>query len=318
MTLAAYALRRVGAIVATLALLSLLIFSLLAIMPGDPALILLGPTRATPEAIAAVRERFGLDDPFFVQYGNWALAALQGDFGVSIRSGDSVLSMISERLWVTVWLALYAFVITVVVAIPLGIVAAVRRGSWIDRLASSLTLIALCTPAFAIGFLLLFVFSVQLDWFPGFGAGEGFLDTVWHLTLPALALATLQIPILLRQTRAAVMDVVDKDYVVFARARGLSSRRIWTRYILRNGSLPVLTSAGLILAFSLAGAVLIENVFALQGLGTMFVTSVGQLDLPIVQALTLLTAALILVTNLVIDLLYYALDPRLRRAGAAA
>lgn len=318
MTLAAYALRRVGAIIVTLALLSLLVFSLLSVMPGDPAVILLGPQKATPEAVAAIRERFGLDDPFLVQYGNWAISALQGDFGASIRSGDSVVSMIGERLWVTLQLGLYAFIITVLVAIPLGIVAAVRRGSWIDRAASSLTLIALCTPAFAIGFLLLFVFSVQLDWFPGFGAGDDFLDTIWHLTLPALALATLQIPILLRQTRAAVMDVVDKDYVVFARARGLSSRRIWLRYILRNGSLPILTSAGLILAFSLAGAVLIENVFALQGLGTLLVTSVGQLDLPIVQALALLTALLVLVTNLVVDLLYYALDPRLRRAAAAA
>ena len=253
-----------------------------------------------------------------VQYGNWALAALQGDFGVSIRSSDAVMSVITSRLWTTVWLALYAFIITVVVAIPLGIVAAVRRGSWIDRFASSITLIALCTPAFAIGFLLIYVFSVQLDWFPGFGTGDGFLDTIWHLTLPALALATLQIPILLRQTRAAVMDVVDRDYIVFARSRGLSSSRIWLRYVLRNGSLPVLTSAGLILAFSLAGAVLIENVFALQGLGSLLVSSVGTLDLPVVQALALLTAILVLITNLVIDLLYYALDPRLRRAGAAA
>lgn len=318
MTLAAYALRRVLAIVGTIALLSLLVFALLALTPGDPAITLLGPQQATPEALASVRERYGLDDPFLVQYGNWLASAAQGDLGISIRSGDSVTSMIGERVWVTIWLALYAFIVTVVIAIPLGIVAAVRRGSWIDRFASSITLIALCTPAFAIGFLLIYLFSVQLDWFPGFGSGEGFLDTVWHLTLPALALATLQIPILLRQTRAATMDVVDRDYVVFARARGLSRRRIWLRYVLRNGSLPVLTSAGLILAFSLAGAVLVENVFALQGIGTLLVSSVGRLDLPVVQALALLTAILVLVTNLVIDLLYHALDPRLRRAGAAA
>lgn len=318
MTLAAYALRRVVAIVATIGILSLLVFGLLALSPGDPATILLGPQNATPEAIASIRERYGLDDPFIVQYGNWVVAALQGDFGDSIRSSEPVMSVITSRLWTTVWLALYAFIITVVVAIPLGILAAVRRGSWIDRFASSITLIALCTPAFAIGFLLIYVFSVQLDWFPGFGNGDGFLDTIWHLTLPALALATLQIPILLRQTRAAVMDVVDRDYIVFARSRGLSSSRIWLRYVLRNGSLPVLTSAGLILAFSLAGAVLIENVFALQGLGSLLVSSVGTLDLPVVQALALLTAILVLITNLIIDLLYYALDPRLRRAGAAA
>jgi len=318
MSLAAYALRRVVAIVATIALLSLLVFGLLALTPGDPAITLLGPQNATPEALAAIRDRYGLDDPFLVQYGNWVVAAVQGDFGVSIRSGDSVMSVINSRLWTTIWLALYAFILTACIAIPLGILAAVRRGSWIDRLASSITLLALCTPAFAIGFLLLYLFSVQLDWFPGFGSGEGFLDTVWHLTLPALALATLQVPILLRQTRAAVMDVVDRDYIVFARSRGLSNARIWVRYILRNGSLPVLTSAGLILAFSLAGAVLVENVFALQGLGSLLVTSVGNLDLPVVQALALLTAIAVLVTNLVVDLLYYLLDPRLRRARAAA
>jgi len=318
MTVAAYALRRVAAVVVTVVVLSVLVFGLLAIMPGDPAVILLGPQNATPEAIAAVNERYGLNDPFLVQYGHWVANALHGDFGVSIRSGDSVLSMIGERAWISLRLGSYAFLITILVAIPLGVLAAVRRGSWIDRAASSLTLVALCTPAFAIGFLLMYVFSVRLDWFPGFGAGDGFLDAIWHLTLPALALATLQIPILLRQTRAAVLDVVDKDYVVFARARGLSSRRIWARYIVRNGSLPILTSAGLILAFSLAGAVLVENVFALQGIGTLLVTSVGQLDLPIVQALALLTAILVLVTNLVVDLLYHALDPRLRRAGAAA
>ena len=318
MTLAAYALRRVAAVLVTVVVLSVLVFGLLAIMPGDPAVILLGPQNATPEAIAAVNERYGLNDPFLVQYGHWVANALHGDFGVSIRSGDSVWSMIGERAWVSLRLGSYAFLITILVAIPLGVLAAVRRGSWIDRAASSLTLVALCTPAFAIGFLLMYVCSVRLGWFPGFGAGDGFLDAIWHLTLPALALATLQIPILLRQTRAAVLDVVDKDYVVFARARGLSSRRIWARYVVRNGSLPILTSAGLILAFSLAGAVLVENVFALQGIGTLLVTSVGQLDLPIVQALALLTAILVLVTNLVVDLLYHALDPRLRRAGAAA
>ncbi|MFM8896187.1 MAG: ABC transporter permease [Actinomycetales bacterium] len=318
MTLAAYALRRVVAIVATIALLSLLVFGLLALAPGDPATILLGPQSATPEAIASINERYGLDDPFLVQYGNWVVAAVQGDFGVSIRSSEPVMSVIGSRMWTTIWLALYAFIITVLLAIPVGILAAVRRGSWIDRVASSITLIALCTPAFAIGFLLIYVFSVQLDWFPGFGNGDNFLDTLWHLTLPALALASLQIPILLRQTRAAVMDIVDRDYIVFARSRGLSNSRIWLRYVLRNGSLPVLTSAGLILAFSLAGAVLIENVFALQGLGSLLVSSVGTLDLPVVQALTLLTAILVLITNLVVDLLYFALDPRLRRAGAAA
>jgi peptide/nickel transport system permease protein len=316
-TLVAYALRRIAAIILILAVLSLLVFGLLALMPGDPALILLGPKAATPEALAAIRDRYGLDDPFLVQYGHWLSGAVRGDFGVSIYSGSQVTTLIGDRIGVTAWLAVYALVITVLAAVPLGLAAGMRTGTRLDRTATAVSLVTLSAPTFAVGFLLIYLFSVTLDWFPSFGAGDGFVDTVWHMTLPAVTLAAGQFAVLLRQTRAATMDVAERDYVTFARARAIGPARIRRRYVLRNASLPVLTSAGLLLAYGLTGAVLVENVFALQGLGTLLVTSVAQLDLPVVQGLAMFTALLVLLTNLVVDLLYYALDPRLRRAAVA-
>lgn len=304
--------------VAILAVLSLLVFGLLALTPGDPAITLLGPRQATPEALDAVRERYGLDDPFLVQYGRWVGDAVRGDFGVSIRSGDQVTTLIGDRLGVTAWLAVYALVLSVVVAIPLGLLSGMRKGGRVDRLSTAFGLVTLSAPTFAVGFLLIYLFAVRLGWFPSFGSGEGFLDRLHHMTLPALTLAASQMAVLLRQTRAATMDVAERDYVTFARARALGRGRIWQRYVLRNASLPVLTSGGLLLAYGLTGAVLVENVFALQGLGTLLVSSVSQLDLPVVQGLAMFTALLVLMTNLVVDLLYYALDPRLRRAAVAA
>lgn len=318
MIIARFAMRRVAATLAILAIVSFLVFSLLALTPGDPAVVLLGPQKATPEAIARIRAEFGLDNPFLVQYRDWVVAALHGDFGRSIRSGQPVSTTIGERVGVTVWLAGYAFVLTVLIAIPLGLAAGIGKGRLTDRLTTASSLVALSAPTFAVGFLLMYLFSVRLDWFPAFGSGDGLLDTLWHMTLPAVTLAVSQIAIVLRQTRAAAMDIADRDYITFARARAVPGRRIWQRYVLHNASLPVLTSAGLVLAFGLTGAVLVENVFALQGLGALLVVSVAQLDLPVVQALTLFTAFLILVTNLVVDLLYFAFDPRLRRTAAAA
>jgi peptide/nickel transport system permease protein len=299
-----------------LATVSLLVFSLLALTPGDPALLMLGPNKATPEAIARVRAQHGLDDPFVTQYANWAGDALRGDFGRSIRSGQPVTKMIGERVSVTTWLAGLAFLLTVAIAVPFGLAAGMRKGKRIDRIASAASLVALALPSFAVGFVLIYVFAVRLSWLPSFGRGDGFIDTLRHMLLPAIALAMSQVAIVLRQTRAATMDVTERDYVVFARARAVPRGRIWRRYVLQNASLPALTSAGLVLAYSLTGAVLVENVFALPGLGTLLVTAVSQLDLPLVQALAMFTAVLVLTTNLIVDLLYFVLDPRLRRAAS--
>jgi peptide/nickel transport system permease protein len=306
--------RRLLAMAGTLLIVSFLVFSLLYVLPGDPAILLLGPVRATPEAIARIRAEYNLDAPFLEQYVTWLGNALHGDFGRSIRSGVPVTDMLAERMPITVGLGVYAIVITVVVAIPAGLAAGMRRGSRVDRGVTVGSLIGLSAPPFAVAVLLIYVFAVTLGWFPAFGAGDDPLDRIYHLTLPAIALAFGNIAIVSRQTRAATMDVAHQDYVTFARARGTPARTVWRTYVLRNASLPVITIVGLVLAFSLTGAVLIEWAFALPGIGALLVESVNLRDVPVVQAVAMLTAVVVLSVNLIVDVTYFLLDPRLRRA----
>ncbi|MSV72013.1 MAG: ABC transporter permease subunit, partial [Actinobacteria bacterium] len=290
MTIVWFVLRRLAAMVVILAIVSFLIFSLLALAPGDPVLLLLGPAKATPEAIARVRAEFHLDDPFLQQYWSWVGNALHGDFGRSIRSGQRVTEVIAERFPVTLLLAVYAFVLTAVIGIPAGLASGVRRGRKLDRTVTFTSLIGLSAPTFAVAVLLIYVFAIWLGWFPPFGAGEGLGDRIYHTTLPAITLAIGSIAIVSRQTRAASMDVATRDYVTFARARATGSSTIWRRYVLRNAALPVITVAGLVFAFALTGAVLVEYAFALPGIGALLVESVQRLDLPVVQAVALFTA----------------------------
>lgn len=297
-----------------LLIVSFLVFSLLSLAPGDPARILLGPVNPSPSALAKIRAEFHLDESWLTQYRLWVTSALQGDFGRSIRSGQPVTQGLLERLPVTLLLALYSFVLTVVIAIPLGLAAGVRRGTKVDQAVTVSSLLGLSAPSFAVSILLIYTFAIWLGWFPTFGNGNGLLDRIYHLTLPAIALAIGQIAIVARQVRAATMDVANQDYVTFARARGTASSIVMRSYVLRNAALPVITVAGLVFAYALTGAVLIESAFGLQGLGDLLVKSVTAKDLPTVQALALLTAALVLVTNLVVDVSYFLLNPRLRRA----
>jgi peptide/nickel transport system permease protein len=309
-----FVVRRLLAMAGTLLIVSFLVFSLLYVLPGDPAVLLLGPVKATPEAIARIRAEYNLDAPFLEQYLAWLGNALHGDFGRSIRSGVPVTDMLAERMPVTVGLGLYAIVITVLVGIPAGLAAGMRRGSGIDRTVTIGSLVGLSAPPFAVAVLLIYVFAVALGWFPVFGAGDDPLDRIYHLTLPAVALAFGNIAIVSRQTRAATMDVAHQDYVTFARARGTPARTVWRTYVLRNAALPVITIVGLVLAFSLTGAVLIEWAFALPGIGALLVEAVNLRDLPVVQAVAVLTAVVVLTVNLVVDVTYFLLDPRLRRA----
>lgn len=310
-----FVLRRLGAMLLILLIVSFLIFSLLALAPGDPATILLGPTRATPEAVARVRAEFHLDEPFLEQYLTWLGNALHGDFGRSIRSGQQVTAVIQERLPVTLLLGVYAFLLTLIIGIPAGLASGMRRGSRLDRSVTFSSLIGLSAPTFAVGVLLIYVFAIWLGWFPPFGPGDGIVDRIYHTTLPAITLAVGSIAIVSRQTRAASMDVATRDYVTFARARATNPRTIWRSYVLRNASLPVITVAGLVLAFALTGAVLVEYAFALPGIGALLVESVQGLDLPVTQAVAMLTAVLVLSVNLIVDVSYFLLDPRLRRSG---
>ena len=314
MKIVTFVARRLVGMIAILLVVSFLVFCLLSLAPGDPAITLLGgPSKATPEAIAQVRALYHLDEPLLTQYWYWLQGVLRFDFGRSISSQLPVEDAIGERFPITVALAVYSFIITVVIAIPLGLAAGVRRGTRLDRTVTAGSLVGFAAPVFALAVFLIYVFAVQLGWFPVYGAGKGIVDRIYHLTLPAIALAIGQIAIIARQTRAATMDVATQDYVTFARVRGVSVQKIWGGYVLRNAALPVITISGLVLAFSLTGAVLVEQAFALPGMGTLLVAAVSVLDIPVVQAITLLTAFVILSFNLIIDVTYFALDPRLRR-----
>lgn len=300
-----------------LVLLSFGIFSLIYLAPGSIEQTLLGTRPATPESREAIREAYHLNEPFLQQYGRWLGAAAQGDFGASIRSGSSVLSMISARVGVTLQLAAFATVLAIVVGLPLGIWAALRRGRTVDQAIVSASVAGLSAPPFAVGLVLLTVFAVHLGWFPVYAAGSGFADRIWHLTLPAMALAIAGIGLLVRFTRTALVRELGQDYVVFAQARGLSRART-LRYALRNALVPVLTATGLILTSTLVGTVVVEVVFALPGLGTLLVDSVQFKDVPVVQGVALLLTLIIALINFVIDVAYAWADPRLSPVGDRA
>jgi peptide/nickel transport system permease protein len=316
--LALYIGRRVLALVALIVVISFVVFSLLYLAPGSPEQVLLGARPSTPETIAAIREEYHLNDPFLVQYADWARDALRFDFGRSIRTNEPVVDAISDRFKLTLQLGGLAFLITMALGVPLGVLAAVRSRTSIDRGVVSLSVVGVSAPAFATGILLLYVFAVELGWFPVFGEGSGVVDRLHHLALPALALALTGMGLVLKLTRTAVIGSLDQDYVTFARARGISNSRVLSAYALRNALVPIITAAGLLLAYMLAGTVLVEVTFALPGLGSLLVDSVRTLDVPMVQALAILIATLVVVVNLVADIVYVAVDPRISFARVKA
>ncbi|MBU4337596.1 MAG: ABC transporter permease [Actinobacteria bacterium] len=306
--------RRLAATTALLLTLSFLVFSLLYLAPGDVARNLLGTRPVSDEALAAVREKFGLDQPFLVQYWHWLSGALTGDLGDSVRSGSAVSAVLGQRVGLTLQLTVLAFVIALGIGIPAGVRAARRHGSAQDRTIVGLAVIGVAAPGFAVGLLLLYVFAVMLGWFPVYGTGQTPLDRLWHLALPAVALAAGLAALVVKVTRTAVLRELESDYVTFARARGLRPRAV-ARLYLTNAAIPVLTSAGLLLAFLFGGTILVETTFSLPGLGSLLAESITFKDIPVVQAVTLVVAVAISLAGLVVDLLTLAVDPRVRRAG---
>jgi peptide/nickel transport system permease protein len=310
--MAAFLARRVAAMILLLAIISLGVFSLLYLAPGDAALALTRGRPVPPELLAELRARYHLDDPFLTQYWIWLTNALQGDLGQSTVSGLPVVDTVRDRLPVTLFLGLYAFLITMVVGVSLGIVSALRRRSAVDRTIVGVSIAGVSMPAFVTGILLLYFFAVEIAIFPAFGPGEGFSSRLTHLTLPAIALALTQTTYVLRLTRAAMIEALEHDSVAFARARGVPMRRVVVTYALRNALVPIVTAAGMILGLLVVGAVIVEVVFSLQGLGALLFDAVSFKDVPMVQGLTLLAAASIILLNLVTDLLYMVIDPRIR------
>jgi peptide/nickel transport system permease protein len=311
-TLVAFVLRRVAILALLLVLISFAVFSLLYISPGNAIDVLLGANPRTPETVRALRHQYHLDKPFLVQYWLWFKGAVRFKFGNSIQTASPVSDSIRSRLPTSLLLGCYAFVLTIISGVGLGIAAALRQRHAVDRGIVGAGIVALSTPPFVSGVLLLYVFAIVLRWFPVFGQGSGFWDQLWHLTLPAVALSLVASAYVLKHTRAAVIGVLNQDFVTFARARGLSRRRILFVYVLRNALIPVITISGLILAFLITGAVLVEVTFSLPGLGQLLVESATTKDLPMIQGVTLAIAVVIVIANLLADVAYFLVDPRVR------
>ena len=310
--LAIYVGRRLVALVVMLAVISFGIFGLLYLAPGDPVAAILGRGHHSPAAIQAVRHQYHLDKPFLEQYVIWAKGVLHFRFGSSITTSLPVREEITSRLPTSMFLGVYAFVLTLVFGIGLGLLAALKSRTLLDRGTVAASLIGLSTPAFVAGVFLIYLFAIAVHWFPASGRGDGFVDELWHLTLPAISLALTSIAYVLKHTRAAVLGVLEQDYVVFARARGLSLRRILGTYMLRNALIPVITISGLVLSGLVVGAVLTEVTFSIQGVGDLLVQSANSKDVPTIQAVAVLVAALIIVANLLADIAYAFADPRVR------
>lgn len=307
--------RRLAGLLATLLVVSLLIFTLMDLMPGDPASIMLG-TSASPDTIAAMRHQLGLDLPLALRYGHWLAGIVTGDLGQSYTYGVPVAGLIAERLTVTLPLALIAVLLSLAFAIPLGALAASHRGGPLDRLASVVSQIGVAVPAFWVALLLIMLFSTTLGLMPsgGFpGWDAGFWAAIEALLMPAVALALPQAGVLTRVTRAAVLSTIHEDFIRTARAKGLSARAVLWRHAMPNALIPILTVLGLQATFLVAGAVLVENVFNLPGLGRLALQALSQRDLIVMQDVVLFFTALVIIINFIVDLAYLAIDPRLRR-----
>ncbi len=311
-------LRRVLVFVGSLLGASGLIFLVVNALPGDVAQVLLG-TGASPEAVAALRERYGLDRPGIVRYGSWLGGLLTGDLGTSYVTGESVTSQVAPRLSVTLWLVGFAIVVALLVAIPQGMIAAMYRRRWQGALTSALSQLGLAVPAFYAGILLVVVFAVKLHWLPANGYHplrdqDGWHPVLWaeRLILPVASLAVVQASVLTRYIRSAFVEVLGEDWFRTARSVGWTRWGALWRHGIRNAAISVVTVLGLQLATMLVGAIVVEQVFSLPGLGTLLLTAVGNRDLQLVQGIVLLLVGAVLLINLLVDLSYLAIDPRLR------
>ena len=317
----AFILRRLyqaALVMVTVAFIAFMLFQYV----GDPITFMLGQD-ATPEQVAELRAALGLDQPFVVQFWHFLANAVQGDFGISLRQGTPVSQLIAERFPATLELALVAAGLALLVGIPMGVYAALRRGSFLSQLFMTLSLLGVSLPTFLIGILLILVFAVQLGWFPSFGRGEvvnlggwttGLLTAKgWHhLTLPAVTLAIFQLTLIMRLVRAEMLEVLRTDYIKFARARGLTDRAVHFGHALKYTLVPVMTITGLQLGGLIAFAIITETVFQWPGMGLLFIQAVTFADIPVMAAYLCLIALIFVVINLIVDLLYFAVDPRLR------
>lgn len=309
-----YIVRRSGSLLATLLVASIVVFVVIEVVPGDPASFMLG-MNAQPETVAALRSELGLDQSKFARYAQWVSGMLRGDFGQSYTYRTPVADMIGDRLWISLPLALYALTLSTLIAFPAGIYAASRRGRAADSIVMGFTQLGIAVPNFWFALLLVLFFAVNLGWFSA-GGFAGWDAGIWpamkSLTLPAVSLALPQAAILTRVMRSSLLDVMHEDYMRTARAKGLSERQALLKHALRNAMIPVLTIIGLQFSFLIAGAIIIENVFYLPGLGRLIFQSIAQRDLIVVESVVMLLVFAVVMVTFMVDVAYAWVDPRLR------
>ena len=312
-----FVVHRMAMLVMTLVVASFAIYSAMYLAPGNPIAALLGGRTPTPEAIAVLEERYHLNDPFFVRYFRWVGGALHGDFGVSIQLRQEVSTIISQRIGTTVQLVIYSSLIIIVFGIALGLLGGLKKGV-LDNAVIGITTVSAAVPSFVASILLLSVFAVNLGWFPALGTGDGFIDQLKHLTLPAVALAFSSIALVARITRSAVREELSREHVQTAISRGIPYPTIVRRHVVRNAAIPITTVVGITVASLFAASAVVERAFSLNGIGSYLIQAALSKDIAVVQGISLVIVTVFVVVNAIVDFLYAVLDPRVSLGAKAS
>ncbi len=303
--------------VIVLFLVSIIVFSLVNILPGDPAMLMLG-VEATPESLEALREEMGLNDPLYVRYFDWVAGVLQGDLGYSIQDNSPVMEILLNKIPVTLELTAFAFIIALVIALPIGIISAIRKGTALDYTTTTFALTGVSVPSFWLGILLIYVFAIMLGWFPPSGyvpLSENFWRSLMLMLLPAITLGTRMAAELMRMVRSSLLEVMESDYIRTGYSKGLMEKSVVFGHALKNALIPVITVSGLQLTTLFGGTVIVETIFAVPGLGRLILDSILTRDYPVVQGVVLFMAFSVVIINFLIDILYSILDPRIKLTG---
>jgi peptide/nickel transport system permease protein len=309
-----YVIRRLLATIPVIGFVAFFVFSLLYLTPGDPAAVIAGDI-ATVADIERIRQKLGLDQPFLTRFSTWAAAVLQGDLGISIFTNLPVTRLIGQRVEPTLSLALLTLIISVLVAVPMGVVAAWKAGKTIDRLVMLFSVAGFSIPVFVLAYLLIYLFAIELDWLPVQGyvsIREGFAPFIEHLILPSIALGLIYGALIARITRASMLEVLSQDYIRTAQAKGLANETVLVRHALKNAAVPIVTVIGFGIALLISGVIVTETVFAIPGIGRLTVDAILRRDYPIIQGVILLFSAAYVLVNLAVDISYTLLDPRVR------
>jgi len=312
--LLAYIVRRLVATIPVMGVVAIFVFSLLYLAPGDPAAVIAGDL-ATADDIARIHHQLGLDEPFLVRFGTWAWSVVHGDLGISIFTNLPVTKLIAQRLEPTAALTVSTLILSVLLAVPMGVIASWRVGTWVDRAVMGFAVLGFSVPPFVLAYVLILVFAVYFDWFPvqGYASiADGLVPFLRHLVLPSTALGLIYAALIARITRTSMLEVLSQDYIRTAHAKGLASREVLVSHALKNAAVPIATIVGIGVALLIGGVIVTETVFAIPGIGRLTVDAILRRDYPIIQGVVLLFSAAYVIVNLLVDLSYTLLDPRVR------